>query len=133
MYDAWFWSRVLVGDECWLWTGPPTPKGYGKYRWEGDQQAHRVAYRMLVGPIPEGLTLDHTCRNRLCVRPAHLDPVTAVVNTQRGIPFRLSLTVCPEGHPYDEANTYRRPDGRGRMCRTCARARSAAFAARKVG
>lgn len=123
MYDGFFWSAVLVGDDCWEWTGYRNPQGYGKFNFLGDQLAHRVAYRMMVGAIPEGMTLDHLCRNRGCVRPSHLEPVTAVENTKRGIPSRADKTHCPKGHPY-AGNEYVRPDGRGRMCRSCARARA---------
>ena len=82
---------------------------------------------MLVGPIPDGLYLDHLCRVRDCVAPDHLEAVTNRENTVRGENFiarQVSTTHCPQGHLYDEANTY--ICGRGkRECRTCKRARAA--------
>lgn len=83
--------------------------------------AHRVAYEHLVGPIPDGMQLDHLCRNRTCINPAHLEPVTARENVRRA---RSLVSQCPSGHPYDEENT-RIYDGR-RYCRACHRARSSA-------
>ena len=98
--------------------------------------AHRFAYEMLVGPIPEGLDLDHLCRVRHCVNPNHLEPVTRSENLRRGIRPRLpqndrigdknrAKTHCPKGHPYDEANTlmhyWKRENSMRRLCRTCHR------------
>ena len=126
-----FWSRVdrSVGPEsCWLWLGPRNGKWqYGNFhdsrltppRW----RAHRFAYELLVGPIPEGLTLDHLCFNTLCVNPKHLEPVTMRENLMRGNGFSAKAaraTHCPQGHPYDEANTRITPQG-WRACRECAR------------
>jgi hypothetical protein len=127
MYDPWIWTRVTIGDGCWEWSGPITKKGYGNYKVDGIQQAHRVAYTMLVGPIPEGLALDHLCLNHLCVRPSHLEPVTFAENTRRARALydEADHPLCQYGHEFTVENTYRRPDGRGRMCRTCIRERSA--------
>lgn len=88
--------------------------------------AHRVVYEHELGPIPAGLTLDHLCRVRSCVNPAHLEPVTIGVNVLRGNTFaarQVALTACPAGHPYDVTNTYvRQGERRGeRECRTCRR------------
>lgn len=81
--------------------------------------AYRFAYEFLVGPIPDGLELDHLCRVRLCVNPAHLEPVTHAENNKRA---GVAKTHCKWGHPYNEANTYRRRDRPGnRQCRVCAR------------
>ena len=89
-----FWSKVQKQESgCWIWTGTRTRDGgYGQIRLPGlyapligpMRLAHRVAYELLVGPIPAGLVLDHLCRNRRCVNPAHLEPVTQRVNIQRG-------------------------------------------------
>lgn len=92
--EALFWARVDRSGglfACWPWTGP-TVRGYG--RLHGRRATHRVAYELLVGPIAEGLTLDHLCRNKLCANPAHLEPVTLAENIRRAMPFR---TRDPQG------------------------------------
>lgn len=83
-----WWTSVLfgVGDlGCWEWTAAKAGQGYG-YFWKdgGLRRIHRVVYEELRGPIPSGLDLDHTCRNRACCNPAHLEPVTRTVNLRRG-------------------------------------------------
>jgi hypothetical protein len=116
------WTRFDRSDGCWVWNGAPMNTGYGQYR---NRLAHRLVYELLVGPIPESLTLDHLCRNRICVNPAHLEPVTFKENVLRGesLPARNARkTHCPQGHPYDEENTYVSPRG-WRQCRTCIRER----------
>lgn len=111
---------------CWIWTGARTTKGYGQFRHEGVRVlAHRYSYEIHVGPIPEGLTLDHLCRNHPCVNPAHLEPVTMAENLARGTsPTAINgaKTHCIRRHPFDEANTWIEGNGR-RHCRTCARNR----------
>jgi hypothetical protein len=110
---------------CWIWTASRHPvSGYGRIKMGGHRgkhvPAHRVAYEMFVGPIPEGLVLDHLCRVRPCVNPAHLEPVTGAENTARGKAGKhlSDRTHCPQGHAYDEQNTYPEPGG-GRGCRAC--------------
>ena len=105
--------------DCWLWRGAKDRGGYGHLKVNGHlARAHRFLYQLLVGPIPKGLTLDHLCRNRACVRPSHLEPVTLRVNLQRGVWPNAHKTHCLKGHPYDEQNTY--SDSRGwRNCRAC--------------
>lgn len=121
-----FWLRVDKGDGagCWQWRGNLNPKGYGTFSVnKRPVQAHRYAYVLLVGSIPEGLQLDHLCRNRGCVRPTHLEPVTNRENMLRGDTFQginARKTHCKWGHPFDEVNTYRKADGT-RKCRACAR------------
>jgi hypothetical protein len=78
-----FWSMVDKTSMCWNWTGRLTPAGYAHIRYNGVQvMAHRVAYELCVGPIPEGKFIDHKCHNRSCVNPAHLRPVTVKQNNE---------------------------------------------------
>lgn len=128
-----FMEKVDVDDAsgCWLWTATTNRKGYGMF-WptSASVSAHRWAYAHFVGPIPDGLQIDHLCRVRHCVNPEHLVPVTARENQQRSPFDPAARTHCPRGHPYDAENTYRYPDGR-RWCRRCAAAARAAYKARK--
>jgi hypothetical protein len=112
---------------CRLWTGSCNPRGgYGRYKKCGHHWvAHRFAYKLMVGEIPAGLTLDHLCRTTNCVNPFHLEPVTVAENIRRGTQgwnFRVR-THCPRGHVYDEANTAIGVKG-DRRCRACARERA---------
>lgn len=82
------WRRIAWTPTCWTWTGSVLPSGYGKISTgplaaQSGTTAHRAVYEAFVGPIPEGLHLDHLCRNRLCVRPDHLEPVTQAENNRR--------------------------------------------------
>jgi hypothetical protein len=116
-----FWSRVTKTESCWLWTGMANANGYGMCNRAPTHgrlaAAHRVAYELLVGPIPDGLELDHLCRVRNCVNPTHLEPVTGAENRRRA---GLAKTHCPQGHEYTTENTYLKPTG-GRQCRACNR------------
>lgn len=128
-----FWAKVdRAGPmSCWSWTGAGAPS-YGAFRYEGRQQpAHRVAYMMLVGPIPDGLQIDHLCRNPNCVNPGHLEPVTPKQNVQRGLGGVLT-THCPQGHAYDQRNTYLTPSGT-RQCRACKSEANRRMYARRKG
>lgn len=115
-----FWSRVEKTETCWLWQGYRNWKGYGRFHVSHGKEvfAHRLAYETLVGPIQEGLQIDHLCSVRACVNPAHLEPVTPAVNAQRALKGKHLRQVCANGHAYDEANTY--IDYRGHQrCRAC--------------
>ena len=122
-----FWEKVSPGPGCWEWTGYVTPQGYGTL-FGGPSVArpllaHRVSYELARGPIPSGRELDHLCRNRRCVNPAHLEPVTALVNWERGESPSLANRAkdrCPRGHRYTTDNTWRNAKGH-RWCRHCAR------------
>lgn len=132
-----FWDKVLIGDGCWQWQAN-TIKGYGQFFFpDTPRQAHRVAYEDLVGPIPEGLTLDHLCHNadptcnagplclhRSCVNPAHLEPVPSGTNTLRGrslTAVNARKTHCINGHPLSGDNLYIAPSSGERQCVTCKR------------
>lgn len=124
-----FWSKVDRGDggadDCWLWTGVKSHDGYGITTHDSTRTyAHRFAWELLVGPIPEGMTLDHLCRVRGCVRaPEHLSVVTIQENMRRGMGLaavNARKTHCKYGHPFDEQNTWVGRKGQ-RKCRTCMR------------
>ena len=125
-----FADGVAVGavDECWRWVRSTNQYGYGQTKmWDKNRLAHRVAYELWVGPIPDGLELDHLCSNRRCCNPAHLEPVTQAENVRRAA---ARVTHCPQGHAYDEANTYH--NGTGRSCKECRRAAVRRYRARKA-
>lgn len=128
-----FWSKCIPepNSGCWLWIGAGTGAGYGGVFFHGkNHRAHRVFYSVLVGEIPDGLELDHICRERSCVNPTHLEAVTRSENTKRGIgpamaaKRQMSITHCPNGHEYTPQNTSMRapsefhPNG-FRECREC--------------
>lgn len=105
---------------CWLWCAALTRDGYGRIRTNRqDLLVHRVVYELLVGPIPDGLELDHLCRNRACCNPAHLEPVTHAENKRRAAAAATPRSHCPYGHALDEVNTY--AQGGRRRCRECQR------------
>lgn len=116
-----FWSKVdtTAGpDACWPWTACTNWKGYGLFR---GRPSHRVAYERVVGAIPQGLVIDHLCRNRACTNPAHMEAVTNRENVLRS-PIGLTAVNarkdrCIHGHPYTPENTV--VTRLGRACRTC--------------
>jgi hypothetical protein len=123
-----FEERVLriPFHSCWEWDGARMPNGYGKWTFSKEtgksRLAHRIAYELFVGPIPAGLQIDHLCRNRGCVNPAHLEAVPGVVNNRRGNSLsaqRRRQTHCKRGHLFDHKNTYLKPGTDYRICRRC--------------
>ena len=128
-------------DGCWLWTSVKTHDGYPYWKTTGNKTlyAHRFIYEQEIGPIPKNLTLDHLCRVRHCVNPAHMDPCTMQENISRGdYAWRKRLTHCKNGHEFTPENTYfdanggRTGKGR-RQCKECGRLARKAYLARKKG
>jgi hypothetical protein len=124
-FDAYDVEDRGYGTPCWIYRKKPTERGYCQMRMPDGSQptAHRAFYMELVGPIPDGLTIDHLCKVRNCVNPDHLEPVSRGENTLRGnSPHAQNArkTHCLNGHLYDEQNTYITPRGE-RACRACHR------------
>lgn len=123
-FERGFREKYVVNLEgCWLWTAATDGCGYGWFGSSGGRaKAHRYSYEVAVGSIPEGLCIDHLCRVRCCVNPDHLEAVTLAENVRRGKSgeFNAAKTRCPNGHPYDDENTYIWNGKRG--CRECRRA-----------
>lgn len=125
-----YFEKNPVG--CWLWNGAyslcPGNTKYPQYR---SKRAHRISYQRYVGKIPEGLELDHLCRNPMCVRPDHLEAVTHMENMRRGkspTTVNRNKTTCPKGHPYD----YFRPGNNYRACTDCKKSRARAYYAKNI-
>ena len=120
---------------CWFWNGFIRSNGYAAF-WTGSRKvyAHRYAFEIFIGPIPIGQDIDHLCRNRRCVNPTHLEPVTRLVNLSRGQHPNMQAFVlqqatgkCRSGHELTELNvSYRASNGR-EVCRICNRARCRAY------
>ena len=120
-----FWSHLDATGDCWEWTGCRRD-GYGLVWWLCSMRsAHRIAYELLVEPIPDRFTIDHLCRNRGCLNPDHMEVVSIRVNTLRGYgrtAMQARRIHCPQGHVYDSPNIYR-PRSGSRQCRACKRLR----------
>lgn len=129
------WDNVRKTDECWWWQEPLQGEGYGRATLGGRRVlVHRAIYQSVVGSIPAGLQIDHECHNRAsgcpggrlcqhrrCVRPDHLRAVTQKINVLAGLGHTAQnarKTHCPNGHPFDETNTYLSKSGE-RQCRRC--------------
>lgn len=123
-------DRIVKENECWLWTGPLNRDGYVEFRqdkrfWMG----HRYFYTKVFGEIPEGLEVDHLCRVRHCVNPAHLEAVSHEENIKRGA--RAQATKCKRGHDRNAENTRIDPSTQSRVCRVCVRENSKKYKERK--
>ncbi len=136
--EARFWAKVDRQDPaaCWEWTASLTPNGYGQMAWRADGKkvrvyAHRFSVELDGREIPDGEQVDHLCRNRRCVNPAHLEVVSPQTNTLRGTSPAAGHAVkthCPAGHAYEGENLW--TNGRHRLCRTCYRERRQAARAK---
>jgi len=127
-----FWSKVRKTDDCWEWTGYRQSGGYGRlYLQGGVALAHRFSYGLLVGEIPQGLEIDHLCRNTSCVNPDHLEAVTHQENMMRSANgYGLTGKCRPMGHEMTAKNTYITPAG-ARSCRTCKALKSVHYKAKR--
>lgn len=117
-------GKYSVEGDCWIWTGFKTWEGYprtGAANKGLSQYAHVAAYTLTIGPVPEGLQLDHLCKNRSCINPRHMEPVTPVVNSSRA--KWATSTHCIHGHEFTECNTHhyiQKRNGRpARRCKAC--------------
>lgn len=133
-----FWTKVekMAEDGCWFWLGAPDKAGYGRVGFNRkDYYAHRLSYEFAHGEIPEGLEIDHLCKNTLCVNPEHLEAVSHAENVRRGDGWAgryAQKTHCPQGHPYVYENLEKYWLKRGRRrCLTCKNARELARYHRK--
>lgn len=123
-----FFSKVDISDQCWNWLGSNNGDGYGQIWFNGRMVlVHRICFEHFNHKIPDGMVIDHKCRNRSCVNPNHLQVVTLKENIQLGIPYRkdfyntgnrnIKRTHCKRGHEFTQENLVK--SAKGRMCRTC--------------
>ena len=131
MLDNRFWNKVDKIGCCWYWIGAKTYGGYGLFRYNGKSElVHRLSYEDAKGEIPDGLVINHICRNRHCVNPDHLEVITRGKNIQIGICANRNKTHCPQDHEYTEENTLIDRKG-ARVCRMCARIRNSQYRQRE--
>lgn len=118
-----YWTKLRVlPTGCVEWTGSGRVNGYAK---SNGKFLHRAEYERLIGPVPDGLVLDHLCRNRACVNVAHLEPVTNGENVRRGDHWARRKTHCPAGHALEGENLYLHAGRRG--CKACRRSACRAY------
>jgi hypothetical protein len=120
LIERW-WMKVRKTESCWEWIGIVGPQGYGIFNFDSiHKRAHRWGYEQFIRKLDRVEVLDHLCRNRACVRPSHLEPVSSRVNTLRGVgspALNAAKTKCIRGHEFSQKNTYVH-NGR-RQCKTC--------------
>jgi hypothetical protein len=129
--NAQFLSKIERTEGCWNWLGHLDIEGYGMFfHLRRSDRAHRVSYETFIGPIPDGLVIDHLCFNKACVNPLHLEPVTIKENTRR---FYKTLVHCPNGHEYTPENVRIRAGTIDtRVCKACDRVRVKNYKLRKL-
>jgi hypothetical protein len=134
--EAEFWARAEPDGECLIWTRSKIAKGYGRVRMLGEVAAHRVAYRLAHGDIPEGMLVCHTCDRPDCIQPAHLFVGDQGDNmrdmSSKGRAANQQRSHCVAGHEFSAENTYVDPRG-ARYCLTCRRRRDRERYARQGG
>lgn len=130
-----FWNKVETKEGCWRWLGGLDAHGYAQIGGGPPDhrmlKGHRVAYELVRGAIPSGLVIDHLCRNKACVNPWHMEPVSNAENVRRAAAWVVLKTRCKHGHAYDDKNTYRMPSG-WRDCKQCVRERGVKYRAKKA-